>query len=175
MNILILGSGGREHTLAWKVKQSPKCDKLYVAPGNGGTSSIATNLEIDIRHFKEVAQAIKEHEVGFLIVGPEEPLVNGIVDFLETDTELKGLKIVGPTAEGAQLEGSKQFAKDFMDRHDIPTAKAKVITEENLEEGHRFMECTEPPYVLKADGLAGGKGSSLLKNWHMQKRHSMNW
>lgn len=158
MNILILGAGGREHTIAWKVKQSPKCGKIYVAPGNGGTAKIATNLDLNLKDFEVVAAAIKEHEIDLLVVGPEEPLVNGIVDFLSKDKGLKELKIIGPKSEGAQLEGSKEFSKEFMKRHNIPTAKAKVVTEENIEEGYRFLDRMNPPFVLKADGLAGGKG-----------------
>lgn len=158
MNILILGSGGREHTLAWKIKQSPKCEQIFVAPGNGGTEKIATNLDLNIKDFDEVANAIKEHKIDMLVVGPEEPLVNGIVDFLSEDKELKKLRIIGPKSEGAKLEGSKEFSKQFMERHKIPTAKAKVITEENIEEGDRFLDRLAPPFVLKADGLAGGKG-----------------
>ncbi len=158
MNILILGSGGREHALAWKVKQSPKCDNVYVAPGNGGTHTVATNLAINLKNFEEVAETIKEYKIDLLIVGPEEPLVNGIVDFLKEYKGLKRLKIVGPTKDGARLEGSKEFAKDFMNRHGIPTAKAKIITAENIDEGDRFLDRMNPPFVLKADGLAGGKG-----------------
>lgn len=158
MNILILGSGGREHTIAWKVKQSPKCEKIFVAPGNGGTAKIATNLDLNINDFPKVAEAIKQHDIKLLVVGPEEPLVKGIVDFLEEEKGLKRLKIVGPKKAGAMLEGSKEFAKEFMNRHDIPTAKAKVVTADNLEEGDRFLDRMNPPFVLKADGLAGGKG-----------------
>ncbi len=158
MNILILGSGGREHTLAWKIKQSPKCENIFVAPGNGGTGKVATNLDLSIKDFDTVSAAIKEHQIDLLVVGPEEPLVNGIVDFLSKDKDLKKLKIIGPTSAGAMLEGSKEFAKDFMNRHNIPTAKAKIITAENLEEGDQFLDRMQPPFVLKADGLAGGKG-----------------
>ncbi|MEQ9403270.1 MAG: phosphoribosylamine--glycine ligase [Cyclobacteriaceae bacterium] len=158
MNILIIGSGGREHTLAWKIKQSPKCDQIYVAPGNGGTSKIATNLSIDVKNFSEVATAVKEHNIELVVVGPEDPLVNGMVDFLSNEKDLKKLKIVGPKSEGAMLEGSKEFAKDFMNRHGIPTAKAKVVTADTIEEGDRFLDRMNPPFVLKADGLAGGKG-----------------
>lgn len=158
MNILILGSGGREHTIAWKVKQSPKCGKIFVAPGNGGTSKIATNLDLSLKDFDAVAASIKEQKIDMLIVGPEEPLVNGIVDFLQEDKELKGLKIIGPKSDGAILEGSKEFSKEFMKRHNIPTAKAKVVTAENIEEGYKFLDRMNPPFVLKADGLAGGKG-----------------
>ncbi|GAB4240653.1 MAG: phosphoribosylamine--glycine ligase [Ekhidna sp.] len=158
MNILILGSGGREHTLAWKIKQSPKCDRIYIAPGNGGTHQVGTNLPLDGKDFEAVAAAIKEHKIDMLVIGPEEPLVKGIVDFLKKDKDLKQLKIIGPGAKGAQLEGSKEFAKEFMKKYKIPTADARTVTKENLEETIKYMERLEPPYVLKADGLAGGKG-----------------
>ncbi len=158
MNILILGSGGREHTLAWKIKQSPTCEEVFVAPGNGGTSKVATNLDLKLEDFSAVSEAIKEHDIQLLVVGPEEPLVNGIVDFLLEEEGLKKLKIVGPNSKGAMLEGSKEFAKEFMKRHGIPTAKAKIISAENIEEGDGFLERMNPPFVLKADGLAGGKG-----------------
>lgn len=158
MNILILGSGGREHAIAWKLKQSPKCGKVFVAPGNGGTETIATNLSISGSDFQEVVAAIKEHQIEMLIVGPEDPLVNGIVDFLQKEKSLKDLKIIGPTAKGAQLEGSKGFAKEFMKKYGIPTADARTVTADNLDETIKYMERVEPPFVLKADGLAGGKG-----------------
>ena len=158
MNILIIGSGGREHALAWKIKQSPKCGKIYIAPGNGGTHQIGTNLDVDVKNFDKVATKIKELGIEMLIVGPEDPLVNGIVDHLRKDKELSNLRIIGPTAEGARLEGSKEYAKEFMKRHNIPTADARTVTKENLEETIKYMERLEPPYVLKADGLAGGKG-----------------
>ncbi|MEM0938824.1 MAG: phosphoribosylamine--glycine ligase [Bacteroidota bacterium] len=158
MNVLILGSGGREHALAWKIKQSPKCSSLFVAPGNGGTNQIATNLAIDIKKFEQVAATIKENDIELLLVGPEDPLVHGIVDFLKEDKELDDLKIIGPNVAGAKLEGSKAYAKEFMKRHGIPTAEAKTVTKENLKEVSKHMEQLDPPYVLKADGLAGGKG-----------------
>jgi len=158
MNILILGAGGREHALAWKVKQSPKCDKLFVAPGNGGTEKIATNLPIDGKNFEKVVDTIKEYEVGMLIIGPEEPLVRGLVDHLKKDKALTDLKIIGPTADGARLEGSKEYAKEFMKKYGIPTADSRTVTKDNLDETIKYMERLEPPYVLKADGLAGGKG-----------------
>ncbi len=158
MNILILGSGGREHALAWKVKQSPKCDSIFIAPGNGGTHAVGTNLDIDPKNFEKVEEAIIENNIDMLIIGPEDPLVNGIVDHMKSQKKLAGLKIIGPTAEGAQLEGSKEYAKEFMKRHSIPTAKARTVTKENLEETLKYMERLDPPYVLKADGLAGGKG-----------------
>lgn len=158
MNILIIGAGGREHTLAWKIKQSPKCGKIFIAPGNGGTENVGTNLDINVKNFVKVASTIKKHEIDMLIVGPEEPLVNGLVDFLKEDKELSSLRIIGPNAKGAMLEGSKEFAKEFMIKYGIPTAKSQTVTIENLEESLKSMERIDPPFVLKADGLAGGKG-----------------
>ncbi|MEQ6167199.1 phosphoribosylamine--glycine ligase [Ekhidna sp. MALMAid0563] len=158
MNILILGSGGREHALAWKVKQSPKCGKIFIAPGNGGTHKVGTNLDLDPKNFDSVAEAIKENEIDLLIVGPEDPLVNGIVDHLRANKDFKKLRIIGPKAKGAMLEGSKEYAKEFMKKYKIPTADARTVTKDNLEETIKYMERLEPPYVLKADGLAGGKG-----------------
>ena len=139
MNILIIGSGGREHTLAWKIKQSPKCKKVFVAPGNGGTSKIATNLDIKINDFDAVAASIIDNSIDLMVVGPEEPLVNGIVDFLSNHKNLRDLKIVGPRSEGALLEGSKEFAKDFMNRHGIPTRqKQKLLPKKQLVKGTNF-------------------------------------
>lgn len=158
MNILIIGAGGREHSLAWKIKQSPKCEKIFIAPGNGGTEKIGTNLDLNVKNFPKVASTIKKHKIDMLIVGPEEPLVNGIVDYLKEDKELQSLKIIGPSAKGAMLEGSKEFAKDFMIKYGIPTAKSQTVTMDNLEESLKSMERIDPPFVLKADGLAGGKG-----------------
>ena len=158
MNILILGSGGREHALAWKIKQSPKCGKIFIAPGNGGTLKMGTNLDIDLKNFEKVGEAIKENNIEMLIIGPEDPLVNGIVDHLRANKDFKKLKIIGPKAKGAMLEGSKEYAKEFMKKHGIPTADARTVTKENLEETIKYMERLDPPYVLKADGLAGGKG-----------------
>lgn len=158
MNILILGSGGREHALAWKIKQSPKCDNLFVAPGNGGTEEVGQNIQLNPEDSQEVAEAVLAHEINLLVVGPEAPLVKGLVNDLKSDDRLKELLIVGPGQEGAQLEGSKEFAKEFMYRHGIPTAKAKVFDESTIEEGYAFLENNDPPYVLKADGLAAGKG-----------------
>jgi len=170
MNILILGSGGREHTLAWKIKQSPKCEKIFVAPGNGGTGKIAQNLDLDLKDFDVVSESIKVNKIDLLVIGPEEPLVNGIVDFLTKDKALSDLKIIGPKSKGAMLEGSKEFSKDFMNRHKIPTAKAKVITVDNLEEGDRFLDRMNPPFVLKADGLAGGKGVIITEELQEAKK-----
>jgi len=174
MNILILGSGGREHAIAWKIKQSPKCEKIYLAPGNGGTKDIATNLPIDLKNFAEVKSAIKEYEIDLLVVGPEDPLVNGVVDYLKEDASLSNLKIVGPTAAGAQLEGSKEYAKEFMKKYDIPTAEAVTVTKENLREVSQRMERMDPPYVLKADGLAGGKGVIITEELDEARRELKN-
>lgn len=158
MNVLILGSGGREHALAWKIRQSPKCSNIYIAPGNGGTHQVAQDISISLGEFDQVKKAVLDYEIDLLVVGPEDPLVNGLVDYLKEQEELSSLKIVGPKAEGAQLEGSKEYAKDFMIRHNIPTAKSLTVTKENLEDSYRYLDRQEPPYVLKADGLAGGKG-----------------
>jgi len=158
MNVLILGSGGREHAIAWKIKQSPLCDKLFVAPGNGGTSTLATNISIDINDFEAVKTTIKANQIDLVLVGPEEPLVNGIVDVLRSDLSLKNLCVIGPNKIAAQLEGSKEYAKAFMNKYGIPTAKAEVFDKNSLEKGFSFLESVKPPYVLKADGLAAGKG-----------------
>lgn len=158
MNILVLGAGGREHALAWKIKQSPQCDQLFIAPGNGGTGQVGENLDLNAEDAGEVAEAVLKHQIGLLVVGPEAPLVKGLVDELKADERLGDLLIVGPQKEGAQLEGSKEFSKEFMYRYGIPTAKAKVFDATNIEEGYQFLEDSEPPYVLKADGLAAGKG-----------------
>ena len=164
MNILILGSGGREHTLAWKVRQSPQCDKIFIIPGNGGTDKIATNLPIDGKDFDKVAATIKEHKIDLLIIGSEESLVKGIVDFLKKNKSLKNLRIIGPTAKGAQLEGSKEYAKNFMKKYGIPTANAHMVTKENFDDTIKYMEQLDSPYVLKADGLAKGKGVIITEN-----------
>jgi phosphoribosylamine---glycine ligase len=158
MNVLIIGSGGREHAFAWKVKQSPKCGQVYMAPGNGGTLELATNLDINVKEIAQVKEAVLKYNIGIVIVGPEEPLVNGIVDQLKSDVDLKGLLVVGPDAHGAKLEGSKEFSKAFMNKYGVPTAKAKTFDGSNISEGYKFLEEVKPPYVLKADGLAAGKG-----------------
>ncbi len=164
MNILILGSGGREHTLAWKLHQSKKTDKLFIAPGNAGTALLGTNLTIDINDFQSVKKAILEHAISMVVVGPEDPLVNGIHDFIVADSELQHVSVIGPKKAGAQLEGSKDFSKQFMERHNIPTAKYKSFTNETLKEGYQFLESLQAPYVLKADGLAAGKGVLILNS-----------
>jgi phosphoribosylamine--glycine ligase len=164
MNILILGSGGREHTLAHQISKSPNCKSLFVAPGNAGTSECATNLELDILNFDEVAKSIKTHQIDMLIVGPEAPLVEGIKDHLDDKEEFSSLKIIGPSKEGALLEGSKERAKEFMKAHNVPTAAYQSFHKDNLEEGKAFLSEMKPPYVLKADGLAGGKGVLILED-----------
>lgn len=158
MNILILGSGGREHAFAWKLSQSPLCDTLFVAPGNAGTAQIATNLAVGYTDFAAVAAAVRQYAIDLLIVGPEEPLVKGIVDYLHQQPDLANLRIIGPNAEGAQLEGSKDFSKLFMQRHGIPTAASRTFTVETLDAGLAYLETHTLPVVLKADGLAAGKG-----------------
>ncbi len=162
MNILILGSGGREHTLAWKLNQSKKLDKLFIAPGNAGTAEIGTNLNIDVNDFISIKKVVLQYAITMIIVGPEDPLVNGIHDFVINDSELQHVAVIGPKKAGAQLEGSKDFSKQFMKRHNIPTAKYKSFTNQTLEEGYQFLEELQAPYVLKADGLAAGKGVLIL-------------
>jgi phosphoribosylamine--glycine ligase len=158
MNILILGSGGREHAFAWKLSQSPLCSALFVAPGNAGTAQVATNLPIKFTDFPAIAAAVREHDIELVIVGPEEPLVKGVVDYLHQQPGLADLGIVGPDAEGAQLEGSKDFSKQFMARHGVPTASSRTFTTETLVDGFAYLETHSLPVVVKADGLAAGKG-----------------
>lgn len=162
MNILILGSGGREHALARKIAQSPLCDHLFIAPGNAGTGREGTNLAVGPEDFSAVANAVRAHGIDLLLVGPEAPLVKGIRDYFEGIPEFDALRIIGPGKEGAQLEGSKDFAKAFMARHGIPTARYGTFTAAELPEAEAFLDTFEPPYVLKADGLAGGKGVLIL-------------
>jgi len=164
MNILILGSGGRECTLAWKLAQSDKIEKLFIAPGNAGTADIGQNLSLDPNDFPEVKVKVLQHDIQMVIVGPEDPLVNGIHDFFLADEKLKNIPVIGPQKYAAQLEGSKEFAKEFMYRHDIPTAKYQSFTAETLQKGFDFLETLKAPYVLKADGLAAGKGVLILND-----------
>ncbi len=164
MNILILGAGGREHTLAWKLAQSPKLKNLYVAPGNAGTAAIASNIPIGVNDFKAIKEAVIAHEVNMVVVGPEDPLVNGVHDFFLNDTQLKHIPVIGPQKAAATLEGSKEFAKEFMMRHNIPTAEYQSFTADQIEEGYAFLDSLVPPYVLKADGLAAGKGVLILED-----------
>ena len=164
MNILVLGSGGREHALGWKIKQSKKTDRLYFAPGNAGTLAFGTNLEIGVGDFQNLKKALLEYEINLVVVGPEVPLADGINDFFAGEPDLVDVKIVGPKKEGAKLESSKDFAKDFMMRHNIPTAKYLTVTKNNLAEGLDFLSKMTSPYVLKADGLAAGKGVLIIKD-----------
>lgn len=162
MNILLLGSGGREHAMAWKIAQSPKVEKLFIAPGNAGTATTGINVALSASDFPGIKKFVLENQVDMVVVGPEDPLVKGIYDFFKNDAELNRVPVIGPSAEGARLEGSKDFAKAFMIRHNIPTARYKSISRENLEEGYTFLEELKAPYVLKADGLAAGKGVLIL-------------
>ncbi len=164
MNILVLGSGGREHAIALKISQSPKTTKLFVAPGNAGTAAIATNVEVSVNDFKAIKQLVLSEKVDLVVVGPEDPLVNGIHDFFLNDEVLKSVPVIGPQKAAAALEGSKEFAKEFMMRHHIPTASYESFTAETLEKGYAFLESLQPPYVLKADGLAAGKGVLILQD-----------
>lgn len=158
MNILLIGSGGREHALAWKIVQSPKCNHLFIAPGNAGTSLHGTNVDISVNDFEKIKQFSLDHKIDMLVVGPEDPLVNGIHDFFLSDPEIKHIAVIGPTQKAAMLEGSKDFAKKFMIRHNIPTAAYQTFDKSTLSQGIDFLKTLTPPYVLKADGLAAGKG-----------------
>ena len=164
MNILILGSGGREHAIAWKLNQSPKLSKLFIAPGNAGTAEIGTNIPIGVNDFESIKKSVLSESIDMLIVGPEDPLVNGIHDFFLNDSDLKDIPVIGPQKAAATLEGSKEFAKEFLFRHNIPTAAYQSFTSDNLIEGYAFLETLKPPYVLKADGLAAGKGVLILND-----------
>ncbi|MEL0261991.1 MAG: phosphoribosylamine--glycine ligase [Flavobacteriaceae bacterium] len=164
MNILVIGSGGREHTFCWKLAQSPLCSRLFAAPGNAGTAHIATNLAIGVTDFEHIKKAVIDHRIDMVIVGPEAPLVDGIHDFFLADAALKNLPVVGPQKAAAALEGSKEFAKAFMQRHGIPTARYASFTKETAEEGCKYLTTMQPPYVLKADGLAAGKGVLIISD-----------
>ena len=158
MNVLILGSGGREHAFAWKISQSPVLNQLFIAPGNPGTASLGTNLSISVNDFEAIAQAIRSYDIGLVLVGPEEPLVRGIRNFLESQEDLRHVGIVGPGADGAQLEGSKDFSKNFMHKYGVPTAASETFTKDTIDAGLAYLEAQSLPIVLKADGLAAGKG-----------------
>ena len=162
MTILLLGSGGREHALAWKMLQSSRCTKLFVAPGNAGTDEIAINVNLNPLDFDAVKDFVLAKKIEMVVVGPEDPLVKGIFDFFENDNQLKDIPVIGPSKVGAQLEGSKEFAKEFLVKHNIPTAAYDSFTKETVEKGYQFLETLQPPYVLKADGLAAGKGVLIL-------------
>jgi phosphoribosylamine--glycine ligase len=164
MNILLLGSGGREHAMAWKIAQSPKLSQLFIAPGNPGTAQVGINLPIAADDFISLKNAVLQNDIQMVVVGPEDPLVKGVVDFFATDDALKSIPVVGPDKFGAQLEGSKDFSKQFMFRHNIPTAGYLSVTKDNLEEGISFLKSLQAPYVLKADGLAAGKGVLILND-----------
>lgn len=164
MNILLLGSGGREHALAWKITQSTKCSQLFVAPGNAGIAQIATNVAVNPMDFNAVKQFVLDNGVEMVVVGPEDPLVKGIYDFFKNDSALNGIPVIGPSQHGAQLEGSKEFAKQFLVKNNIPTALYEAFTKDTVEAGHEFLKTLNPPYVLKADGLAAGKGVLILND-----------
>ena len=164
MNILILGSGGREHAFAYKISESIRCNKLYVAPGNAGTSEIGTNISIAVTDFKAIKETVIKRQITMVVVGPEDPLVKGIVDFFHSDSELKDVLLIGPSMAGALLEGSKERAKEFMINHQIPTAAYQSFTKKSVSEGKLFLETLSSPYVLKADGLAAGKGVLIINN-----------
>ena len=169
MNILVIGSGGREHTFAYKIAQSSKTNELFIAPGNAGTSELGTNLPISISDFEGIKSAVLEHNIKLVVVGPEAPLVDGIYDFFQSDEALNSIPVIGPSKEGAQLEGSKEFSKIFMEKHGVPTARYQSFTADNLEEGYSFLETLNPPFVLKADGLAAGKGVLILDDINQAK------
>jgi phosphoribosylamine--glycine ligase len=164
MNILLLGSGGREHTFAWKMKQSPLCDTLFIAPGNAGTAQCGVNLALDAANFEAVKEAIIQHKIEMVVVGPEAPLVNGIYDFIKGDESLSDVMVIGPAESGAIMEGSKAFSKTFMAEFDIPTAAYQEFTLDNVEAGYTFIDAQTPPIVLKADGLAAGKGVLIIED-----------
>ena len=169
MNVLILGSGGREHAFAWKIAKSSSCNQLFIAPGNSGTAQLGVNINIGINDFKSIKKFVLTENIELVLVGPEDPLVNGIYNFFKEDEQLKDISLIGPSKEGALLEGSKQFAKEFMFRHNIPTAKYQAFTKNNLVEGYEFLESLEAPYVLKADGLAAGKGVLIMNDLQQAK------
>ncbi len=170
MNILLLGSGGREHAIAWKIAQSPKTDKLFIAPGNAGTAQVGENVDIKADDFAAIGEFVLTNDVKMVVVGPEAPLVEGIYDYFKGDARLKDIPVIGPSKSGARLEGSKDFAKAFMMRHGIPTARYKSISADSIDEGFAFLESLEAPYVLKADGLAAGKGVLIVDTLEEAKK-----
>jgi phosphoribosylamine---glycine ligase len=174
MTILLLGSGGREHALAWKMLQSPKCNSLYVAPGNAGTNQIATNINISPTDFESIKAFVLQNQIDMVVVGPEDPLVLGIYDFFKNDPLLDKISVIGPSKNGAQLEGSKEFAKQFLVKHNIPTAAYNSFTAETVEKGCGFLETLQAPYVLKADGLAAGKGVLIIQDLAEAKEELRN-
>jgi phosphoribosylamine--glycine ligase len=174
MTILLLGSGGREHAFAWKMIQSPLCDTLFVAPGNAGTAAIANNININPTDFPAIKDFVLKEKVEMVVVGPEDPLVKGIYDFFLNDADLQNIPVIGPSTIGAQLEGSKEFAKEFLFRHNIPTAAYDSFTAETVEQACQFLETLQPPYVLKADGLAAGKGVLIIQDLAEAKEELRN-
>ena len=174
MNVLILGSGAREHAFCWKLKKSNNIGKIYVAPGNAGTLKIAENLGLDILNFNDLKIIIIDHSINLVIVGPEIPLIEGVVDFINNDSDLNSVLVVGPSKAGAMLEGSKDFSKEFMFKHNIPTARYKSFKQENLEKGLAYLDSVSPPYVLKADGPAAGKGVLIIDNVQEAKKELVN-
>lgn len=174
MTILLLGSGGREHAFAWKMTQSPLCEKLFVVPGNAGTAAIAENVAISATDFEAVKALVLKENITLVVVGPEDPLVKGIYDYFKNDESLKHIPVIGPSKLGAQLEGSKEFAKEFLMKHNIPTAAYDSFTAETVEKGCDFLETLQPPYVLKADGLAAGKGVLIIQDLEEAKTELRN-
>ncbi|PBJ12694.1 phosphoribosylamine--glycine ligase [Flavobacterium sp. ACN6] len=174
MTILLLGSGGREHAFAWKMTQSPLCEKLFVVPGNAGTAAIAENVAIAATDFEAVKALVLKENISLVVVGPEDPLVKGIYDYFKNDESLKHIPVIGPSKLGAQLEGSKEFAKEFLMKHNIPTAAYDSFTAETVEKGCEFLETLQPPYVLKADGLAAGKGVLIIQDLEEAKTELRN-
>jgi phosphoribosylamine--glycine ligase len=174
MNVLVLGSGGREHTFAHSISKSDRCEKLYVAPGNAGTQQIATNLPLSVTDFEAIEAAVREHDIQMVVVGPEDPLVKGIADYFEERDSLREVMLIGPSKRGALLEGSKERAKEFMAMYNVPTAAYESFTLESLEAGKKFLENLTPPFVLKADGLAAGKGVLILDDLEEAKRELAN-
>ena len=174
MNVLIVGSGAREHVFCWKIKQSKICDDIFVAPGNAGTAQLATNLDVSPTDFQVLKRVILLNKIEIVIVGPEIPLIKGITDFIKTDSELKNVLVVGPSTIGAKLEGSKEFSKLFMERHKIPTAPYKSFNKNTLSKGLDYLSATKPPYVLKADGPAAGKGVLIIHDLKEAQRELEN-
>ncbi len=170
MNVLLLGSGGREHALAWKIQKSRLLNNLYIAPGNAGTASLGVNIDIDVADFEAMKRFSLDHDIDMIVVGPEVPLVEGVYDYFHEDEDICHIAVIGPSKEGAQLEGSKDFAKRFMSRYNIPTARFKTVTLENVMEGNAFLDLLSSPYVLKADGLAAGKGVLIVNDLNEAKQ-----
>ena len=170
MNVLILGGGGREHAFAWKIARSSSCNNLFIAPGNAGTANLGVNVSLDVNNFESIKSLVLTENIELILVGPEDPLVNGIYDFFKKDEKLKEISVIGPSKEGSRLEGSKEFAKKFMFRHNIPTAKYQSFTKKSIKDGYAFLDTLKAPYVLKADGLAAGKGVLIIDSLDKAKK-----